>query len=287
MTGVTIHRETDLLAFTRQVIPYLMLHEAEHNIMLGLFAVLQARPPENPPILVWAERSGEIVGVAMRTPPFRTLLSQGVDAETIAALAADLAVYAADMPGVLAGKAESLAFASAWRNLTGRSVSSVRSMRLFRLTAVQPVAPVPGAMREVSDGERELVIDWWQAFALEAAEPVTREHAAQAIRNRHGVDPLVGGMRVWEVNGEVVSLAGYTGPTPNSIRIGPVYTPPQHRGHGYATALVAALSQLLLDFGFAFVTLYTDLANPTSNRIYQTIGYQPLADLDEVHFAEA
>lgn len=286
MSGVTVHRETELLAFARRVIPFLMQREAEHNVILGLFAVLQARPPEIPPVLAWAERAGEIVGVAMQTPPFRLLLSHGLDSDVVTAFAQDLAGDAADLPGVLAGKAEAAAFASAWHRLTGRPVTGVRSQRLFRLDTVQPVQAVPGRMREVAEDEQELAIDWWQAFSFEAVEPITRDRAVQAIRNRRGFDPLVGGMRVWDVDGQAVSLAGYTGPTPNSIRIGPVYTPPEQRGHGYASALVAALSQLLLDFGFAFVTLYTDLANPTSNKIYQSIGYWPVADIDEVHFAQ-
>ncbi len=140
-------------------------------------------------------------------------------------------------------------------------------------------------MRAVTDADLELVTDWWLAFSEELVETISRQQAAQAISNRYGVDPLVGGLRLWEADNSPVSLAGYTGPTPNSIRIGPVYTPPEQRGHGYATAVVAGLSQELLDKGFAFVTLYTDLANPTSNHIYQDIGYLPVADIDEIHFA--
>src|SRR5581483_201888 len=79
---------------------------------------------------------------------------------------------------------------------------------------------------------------------------------------------------VWEVDGEVVSMCGYGGPTPNGIRIGPVYTPPEHRGHGYASALTAEVSQHQLDAGRTFCFLYTDATNPTSNAIYERIGYR-------------
>jgi predicted GNAT family acetyltransferase len=79
----------------------------------------------------------------------------------------------------------------------------------------------------------------------------------------------------------VRSLAGYTTPTPRGIRVGPVYTPPEHRNRGHAGACVAALSQLLLDRGHRFCCLYTDLTNPTPNRIYQRIGYPPVCDVVE------
>jgi predicted GNAT family acetyltransferase len=93
-----------------------------------------------------------------------------------------------------------------------------------------------------------------------------------------------GGFELWEDGGEVVSLSGWGGPTPNGIRIGPVYTPPELRGRGYATSLVAELSQALLDAGRRFCFLYTDLANPTSNAIYERIGYVRVCEAAMVAF---
>ncbi len=77
------------------------------------------------------------------------------------------------------------------------------------------------------------------------------------------------------------------GRTPNGVRIGAVYTPPKYRGRGYATACVAALSQRMLDTGLAFCFLYTDLSNPTSNNIYQRLGYHPVRDVVDYHFDES
>lgn len=88
---------------------------------------------------------------------------------------------------------------------------------------------------------------------------------------------------MWD-DGQPVSLAGYSGPTPHGIRVGPVYTPPAQRGKGYASACVAALSRLLLDGGRAYCFLFTDMGNPTSNPIYQAIGYRPVCDVDEYRF---
>ena len=88
---------------------------------------------------------------------------------------------------------------------------------------------------------------------------------------------------MWE--GQPVSLAGFGGPTPNGLRIGPVYTPPQHRGHGYGSAVTAAASHVALDRGKRFCFLYTDLANPTSNAIYERIGYVRVCEAAMVAFA--
>ena len=87
---------------------------------------------------------------------------------------------------------------------------------------------------------------------------------------------------LWE-DDEVVSMAGYNGPTPHGIRVSAVYTPPEHRGRGYARACTAALSQILLD-SYQFCFLFTDRANATSNYIYQQIGYKPVCDVDEYRF---
>lgn len=287
MPMIAVHRETDVIAFARRVMPFLMLREAQHNVMLGLFAVLQARPPEDEPILVWAERGGEVVGAAMRTPPRWTLLAHGSSPDVIEALAVALAAEDPQMPGVLSAAPDAAAFAACWARLTGRVGKIGHHERLYRLDAVVLARSVPGRLCEVTEVDLDLVTDWWQAFANEAIEPTTREQAALAVHLRYGVDPLVGGLRVWEVDGVPVSLVGYTGPTPNSIRIGPVYTPPEQRKRGYATAAVADLSRELLGKGFACVTLFTDLANPISNHIYQTIGFEPLADIDEIHFEPA
>jgi len=89
---------------------------------------------------------------------------------------------------------------------------------------------------------------------------------------------------LWVDGGRPVSLTCVGGVTPHGIRIGPVYTPPDLRGKGYASSLVAGVSQMQLDAGRAYVFLFTDLANPTSNRIYQALGYEPVNDVDEYDF---
>jgi predicted GNAT family acetyltransferase len=139
--------------------------------------------------------------------------------------------------------------------------------------------------------DRELALRWWIAFGDEVLhEGGPGRHSAETMLDHRLSRAPSSGILLWENGGDPVSLAGWAGPTPNGIRVGPVYTPPELRGSGYATALTAELSQGLLDGrlfegGRRFCFLYTDLANPTSNAIYERIGYRRVAESAEIVFA--
>ena len=137
-------------------------------------------------------------------------------------------------------------------------------------------------MRTATNDDRELLIDWVEEFLIEAVGGSANERAEDIVDSA-----LQTGSRtfyLWEDDGRPVSMAGVTGPTPNGIRVGPVYTPPGSRRRGYGSAVTAAASQAQLDAGRTFVFLFTDLDNPTSNRIYQAIGYEPVIDVDQLTF---
>jgi Predicted acetyltransferase len=160
---------------------------------------------------------------------------------------------------------------------------------VYALEQVQPLPAVPGSARVATLDDRDLVLQWWIAFGDEVLHEggPGRENAEAMVGHRLAARGR--GFLLWEEGGDVVSLAGWGGATPNGIRIGPVYTPPDLRGHGYATALTAELSQRLLDGdlfdgGRRFCFLYTDLANPTSNAIYERIGYRRAAESAEILF---
>jgi len=136
-------------------------------------------------------------------------------------------------------------------------------------------------MRSAIAADRALVVSWLEAFVTEALED--EEWDSEELADR-----WIGGrnrtLQLWDDGGEVVSLAGVGGRTPTGIRIGPVYTPPEHRGVGYASNLVAAATQEQLDGGRSFVFLFTDRANPTSNHIYEAIGFEAVSDIDRYAF---
>lgn len=152
---------------------------------------------------------------------------------------------------------------------------------------------VRGAARPATLADRLLVGEWFRAFIAEAhpdggpADADADARLERALDARMSGAGTSSGVTLWEHAGEVVSLAGVGGETPNGIRIGPVYTPPEHRGHGYASALTAAVSAQQLAAGRRFCFLYTDLANPTSNKIYRAIGYERVCDSAEIAFDPA
>ena len=131
---------------------------------------------------------------------------------------------------------------------------------------------------------------WFRAFIAEALPTRGRPtHAEAEAHLERSLDIRLGedkqsGICLWDHEGDVVSLAAFGGETPNGMRIGPVYTPPERRRRGYASAITAALSEQLLASGRRFCFLYTDLANPTSNRIYRAIGYEHVCDSAEIVF---
>ena len=142
---------------------------------------------------------------------------------------------------------------------------------------------MPGRLRPAQTADRELLARWWVGFVEEAdPQPVSIEAAQAAIDARLSTrSPIV---FVWEVDGDAVSMASARGKTSHGIRIGGVYTPPEYRRRGYASACVASLSQRLLDEGRDFCYLFTDARNPTSNRIYQAVGYELVCSVTELRF---
>jgi GNAT superfamily N-acetyltransferase len=165
----------------------------------------------------------------------------------------------------------------AWNQLTHTRTRRVQSQRIYRLDRVIAPANVNGRLRRCEAADRPLAAEWILAFNRDVGE-----HDVPADPDRFIGRPNEG-LFFW-IDGNPVSMAGFSGPTPNGIRIGRVYTPPELRGRGYARACVAALSQHLLDSGRKFCFLYTDLANPVSNHIYQEIGYRPVCDAAALKF---
>lgn len=286
-------RYSDVAAFYARVQPFLMAHEAEHNLLLGLGMTLQRQPGyySSTPYLGTVERDGQVVLVVMRTPPHPPVLSLPVPEtatdEVIDLLVQDLrATYGDRLNGVHGPSALSSAFAERWQEATGSAYRVAMRERIYRLDSVTPATAVPGAMRRATEADRGLLERWIVAFQDEALPP-TQERIDPAHWVTHRLMPPMRGMVLWEDAGQPVTLVGYSLSTPNGATIGPVYTPPERRRQGYASACVAAVSQRLLDNGRTFCFLYTNLDNPTSNHIYQAIGYRPIADVTVYDFDAA
>lgn len=277
-----IVRFADAAAFLERARGFLLQREACHNLILGLAAVLteQLERYGNPPWLAAVEEDGAVVLAVLRTPPFNPILSMTGRPDAVRLVADALLAESPSLPGVSGPEAEARTFADLWREHTGRAYRLDASQRIYQLDRVSPVRGVPGELRRATERDRVLLIDWVRAFNAEAESlPVPAETTVDAR-----LASASGGLYLWWDGGSPVSLAGYTGPTPNGIRIGPVYTPPEHRRRGYASACVAALSQLLLDGGRTFCFLFTDLDNATANHVYQSIGYRHVCDFHAYAF---
>ena len=260
---------------------YLLAREAEHNLILGLSGRLRHDPAAYAETyFAVVERDGELMGAAMRTPPHNLVLSELRVESAADALADDARELFPSLPGLLGPKSAAARFARRWEELTGAAGRILVAERIYRASEARPPEDVPGSMRDYADSDRELAVAWLDAFAAEAVPGAP--DVAEEILDRRLREPG-GRIVLWE-DGGTVSLAGCGGLTANGIRVGPVYTPPELRRRGYASALTAALTRELLAGGRRFCFLFTDLGNPTSNSIYRQVGYEPVADVDQWAF---
>lgn len=287
-----LHRFTDARKFLDLTSEFLAAHEAENSLVLGLAGSLQRNPAayaHRQPYFGAVSVGHDVVAAALMTPPNQVVLAWSDHEEAVRMLAGDVWTFRPDTPGVHGPRPTGWWFGDAWDALTSLEPVLTMAERAFRLETVSPVTGVRGAMRPAREDEWPLIAAWCVAFEGEALpnSPGPSLSAAEMIelwRKTGFVPPEIGGRMVWDVDGQPVAHAQYKGPTPNGMRIGPVYTPPEHRRHGYASALVTAISRLILDLGKRYVFLYTDQANPTSNHIYQAIGFEPVGDVDEYRF---
>jgi predicted GNAT family acetyltransferase len=280
---MTVEVVDDARVFLERAGPLLLADEPRHNLVLGITGTLIASPDRYGEKRFWiASDGGAIVAAALRTPPYNLVLAKPRDDDALATLA--LAIED-DLPGVSGARPEADAFARLWCEQRGGRATVLREMGVYALERVRPVPEAPGRSRPATRGDRALLVGWMDEFGREALDESDpgRTEARAAVEHRLGAED--GGFTLWEDGGEPVSVSGWGGPTPSGIRIGPVYTPPHLRGRGYATALVAELSATLLAQGRRFCFLFTDLANPTSNAIYERIGYARVCEATMISFS--
>ena len=275
---------TEFLAVTGY---FLRAERARNTVILSVTESMRAnraragapRAPGTPgdpgrsPLFGWlTDGTAQVRGAFMHTPPFPVMLT-AVPAEAAADLAATT-LQGRPVAGVNSYEEAASAFAAAWRKRTAGRVHVHRRMRLYRLAELSWPDPAPdGAPRVAGEDDVPLMAQWFSAFAREV-DDMGGEDQEAAVRDRVGY----GGLTVWEAGGAPAALAGVTRPVAGMVRVGPVYTPPDLRGRGYASAVTAEVSRAALAAGAGEVLLYTDLANPVSNSVYQRIGYRDVED---------
>ena len=266
--------------FAWRVTPFLLPHEAENCFFLGALTATGVGVPPDVLRLVLEDERGEVVGVAMKWPG-RHLIMTDAPPAAVDALVDYFVNENLPLEGVQSRRHVTARFAERYAAQTGASSRLHMLHGVHALTKVRPPAGVAGVLRAARCGDAELLTAWSDAFCRDCNLP-RHTPEGQLLRCREHIER--GDSFFWDVDDHPVSTAMKQGPTPNGIRISLVYTPPHLRGRGYASACVAALSQRMLDEGRKFCFLYTDLANPTSNKIYRAIGYEPVCEDEQIFF---
>jgi GNAT superfamily N-acetyltransferase len=287
----TVTAHADAEGYLAAALGTLERSEVANGLVLGVPLRLRLHPERftiTPYLATVHDAQGALAGAAVRTPPYHLVVhvedavaAQAAGDAVIEALLADVQARRVAPNGVNGRVPWSEAFARCWEQAAGVRARLTTALRAFELRAVVPPEPCPGAVRKAGPEDFDAVRRFLYAFDAEALpnEPTTRSD--DSIRLMLGD----GGIYLWVLpGGEPVCLVAKSRPLLHGITIAPVYTPPEQRGRGYASNCVAAVSRLLLDAGWQYVTLFTDLANPTSNSIYQKVGYRPVCDYADFAF---
>lgn len=278
----SISRYSNARTFLEAVGECLYDRETINNLILGVSEQLIHAPEayRNPFFASVEDSGGQVRCAVVMTPPHNMILAEGEDfAEAIPFLVAYLQDEDLKIPGIIGPVHITEPFVSFWVQNTQLNSRIEMNQKIYELRTVHLPPVPPGCMRMALLEDLPIVQKFLASFNQEivgVSEDTSKESVQKRILN--------GQIFVWDREGQLVSMALKTRPIAHSITISGVYTPPEHRRQGYASALVARLSQHLLDSGYRFVNLFTDLANPTSNRIYRKIGYHPVCDFRMVLF---
>jgi uncharacterized protein len=275
---------TDVHEFYHATYDVLMRHESQNMIPLGNIIIghegkdkTDWRDPVNWLMATVSDASG-IQLTAIMTPPHNITLyatDNIIHPTAINCLIDGLENH--EIPGVTTEKTLAEYFAEKYAARKGLTFNTTMSQRIYELKVVNPDIRQFGVVRLLDEKDMYFFPFWAEAFNASKSYGKTEMPIPQDAKSylyRLSTRKLY----VLEDNGIPVSMAGYTREMPTAIGVAFVFTPPYFRGKGYASSCVAQISQMALDKGFSKCVLYTDLANPTSNSIYQKIGYVPVCD---------
>lgn len=255
--------------FLKKCGAFLAENAAEHNLLLSM---CQRAREKKTQIQFSSLIDGEGPIVAAAQMPKRNLVLSRAREGDIEPLAQNLAQQGASFPGIVGPSDVAANFANAWSALTGAKSVEYMDQIIYSLTKVVMPPKIDGEFRLAKPEEKKTAARWLAAFAKDAL-PKTEHMAEDEALEKAGELIAEKRLYVWTVGGRPVAQAAAVG-TPEVARIHLVYTPPEARGMGYASAVVAHLSQKMLDEGKKMCCLYADARNPVSNSIYRKIGYE-------------
>ena len=262
--------------------------ETRNNLILGLslrlIPDLHAYGEDMPLMALVKDDGGEIKASALMTPPYALIVQSDPFNKTALEALADALVGKECYPSGVNGIVEvSDYFAKIWEERTGQQARRIMVTRAYELRKVLPIDYPCGSMKVAEEADAQIAADLLNAMSEEVILGPKRLRTAQSMLDNIWKKYVF----FWVDAGEVVCLTIANRPQIKGICVGGVYTPPAFRRRGYARALVAEVSKELLARGFEFTNLFTDLSNPTSNKIYQEIGYQPVCDYHQYEFVSA
>ena len=261
----------------------LLAARAEGNLPATVLAGIREGRFADPPPSFAVVRDGDVrvTAAALRTPP-RAMLCTALSGSEAPGLMEAWLTRDPGISGVSAEPATARALAAAWTAATGQATRLDTAMALHAAgTIVDPPHPAAGTLRPPAPDEARRVVAWWEAFEIDTEVGTTAPGSAAAAARAAVAS---GRAFVWEDGDEPVSLVAHSPAVAGVPRIGPVYTPPAHRRRGYAGTAVAQVSRRLLAAGAPRCVLFTDLANPTANRIYAELGYRRVGGWEEHSF---
>jgi predicted GNAT family acetyltransferase len=282
---VRVRTYEDAQIFLQRTRAELESNEAANNLMLGISGQLVQSPErfKLAPCLKTVEDKDGLVLAALMTPPHKLIVygHQGDLEGAARMLVKELVAEGWPVPGVFGPSQAASRVAERWAQVTSQGYELERRQGVYELRQVASSPPGRGRLRLATEADTDLVTRWWCEFYLGIFGEVDQEQAGRSAQSQ--IER--GDVYLWQ-DERPVSMAIKTRPTTNGISLSLVYTPPEWRGRGYATACVGELSRSLLGEGWAFCALFVDLANEAANRVYQKAGYKSVCDYDEYVFLE-
>jgi GNAT superfamily N-acetyltransferase len=261
---------------------WLAAHALDANVIGSVLAAARAYDPADRPDDLWftvTDPSGHVVGVAMHTGGLGVFLPE-LPPGAAEAVAATLLRRNRRPPGANGDPEAARAFCRAWSRLTGAMWEQADAAILYVLNTLEPPTGVPGELHVATADDLDQVVEWADAFAVEAERAVAPGDRRDTMSRRIANEEVM----LWSVDGEAVSLATIAPSTGGVARVNLVYTPPGQRGRGYAAAVSAGATRTALERGADSCMLYADVANPVSNAVYQRIGYREHSESVELRF---
>ena len=262
----------DFLAIAQNL---LQEKEAENNLLLGLAGTLKrdihyyGKPH---PLFFTVHADAKCVGACLQTPPYNLIVyvTESYQDNSIKELCDYLIEHEIQVPGIIGPRNIVEKFNGVWTSPSKVSFEKQMSQMVYKIEKIKKISMAQGRLRQALESDHELMTDWVLKFHNEVLVPISTDMASEMANKKIKEEAFY----IWETD-RPVSMAGWTRPTINGVTIASVFTPEKYRKKGYATSCVAKLTEKML-CDYSFCSLFTDQSNPTSNSIYQKIGFEPV-----------